>query len=105
MAVLTVLNAEVMRRAPAQQTGAVSSFRTAASSVGTAVGVGIFGAILISTVPMDSNSGDLGPEQLIALTNGLRLDGLLASLVALVGWGVLRVVQHRSSPPADVLQP
>ena len=105
MAVLTVLNAEVMRRAPAQQTCAVSSFRTAASSVGTAVGVGIFGAILISTVPMDSNSGDLGPEQLIALTNGLRLDGLLASLVALVGWGVLRVVQHRSSPPADVLQP
>ncbi|MFM1964957.1 MAG: hypothetical protein RL134_682 [Actinomycetota bacterium] len=101
MAVLTVLNAEVMRRAPAEQTGAVSSFRTAASSLGTAVGVGVFGAIIISTVSMDGTTVDLGPEQLIALTNGLRLAGLLASLVALMGWGVLRVVQRHSSPSAD----
>lgn len=103
MATLTVLNSEVMRRAPRDETGAVSSFRTAASSLGTTAGVGVLGAIVLSTVPVDAEGAALATDQLIALTNSLRLDGLLASLIAVVGWGVMQVVRRRSDPRVEVV--
>jgi DHA2 family multidrug resistance protein-like MFS transporter len=98
MAVLTVLNAEVMRRAPQGHTGAVSSFRTAASSLGAAVGVGILGTIVISSVPVEAGVAAVTADDLTGLTNSLRLDGLLASLVAVAGWIVLGFVSRRSAP-------
>lgn len=97
MALLTVLNAEIMGRAPQTHTGAVSSFRTAASSLGAAAGVGILGAIVITSLPISGDSTALTAEELADLTNSLRLDGLLASLIAIAGWAVLRRVQPQPS--------
>lgn len=96
MAVLTVLNAEVMRRAPHEHTGAVSSFRTAASSLGATLGVGILGTIVISSIPVEAGVDAVSLDQLTGLTNSLRLDGLLASLIAILGWVVLSSAQRRA---------
>lgn len=89
MGALTVLNTEVMRRAPKQSTGVVSSFRTASSSLGAALGVGILGTIVVSSLPVEAGAEIVGLDQLAALTDSLRLSGVVASAVALVGWVVL----------------
>lgn len=96
MAVLTVLNAEVMRRAPRERTGAVSSFRTAASSFGAAVGVGILGTIVLSSVALDEGAAAMSGSDLAVLVDRLRLAGLLASLIAVLGWVVASAVRRRS---------
>lgn len=98
MAVLTVLNAEVMRRSPRESTGAVSSFRTAASSIGAAIGVGVLGTIVISSMPVEAGAAAVDLDQLVGITNSLRLDSLLASAIALAGWGVLTIAERRSRP-------
>lgn len=98
MAVLTVLNAEVMRRSPSGSTGAVSSFRTAASSIGAAIGVGVLGTIVISSMPVEAGAAAVDLDQLARITNSLRLDSLLASAIALAGWGVLTIAERRSRP-------
>lgn len=103
MAVLTVLNAEVMRRAPSDHTGAVSAFRTAASSIGATIGVGILGTVVLSSVPLEAGVEAMSLENLSGLTNSLRFDGLLASLVALVGWVVLVIVGRRTARAESVV--
>lgn len=96
MAALTVLNTEVMRRAPRESTGAVSSFRTAASSIGAALGVGLFGTIIISSVQVDAGESDVSAAQLVQLAASLRLVGVLASAVALTGFALLTFADRRS---------
>jgi predicted MFS family arabinose efflux permease len=96
MAALTVLNTEVMRRAPRESTGAVSSFRTAASSIGAALGVGLFGTIIISNVQVDAGESDVSAAQLVQLAASLRLVGVLASAVALTGFALLTFADRRS---------
>lgn len=105
MGALTVLNAEVMRRAPQESTGAVSSFRTAASSLGGAIGMGVLGTIVISAVPVEAGADAVSLDELTGLMNGLRLDGLLACLVALAGWGLLRSVGGRRPARAGAVEP
>jgi MFS family permease len=97
MAALTVLNTEVMRRSPHEKSGEVSAFRTAASSLGGALGVGILGTIVISSVRMDEGTGDVTATQLDHLAASLRIDGALASVIPVLGWGALTIVQRRSS--------
>ena len=59
--------------------------------------MGIFGAIVITSLPISDDSTALTAEELTDLTNSLRLDGLLASLIAIAGWAVLRRVQPQPS--------
>lgn len=94
MAALTVLNAEVMRRSPSESTGSVSAFRTAASSLGGAIGAGVLGAIVISSVRIDEDLGSVTQSQLVDLANSLRIDGVLSFLIAIFGWGLLSFHQH-----------
>lgn len=102
MAVLTVLNAEIMRRAPGEYTGAVSSFRTAASSLGAAIGVGILGTIVLSSVPIEGGLEAVTGEEIAGLTNSLRVDGVIAFVIAITGWIVLALAQRRAVVTADV---
>jgi len=95
MATLTALNAEVMRRAPKESTGAVSAFRTASSSLGAALGVGVLGTIVISSVHMDAGASEVSDAQLSRLAASLRFDGVVASLVAFIGWLVLTIAINR----------
>ena len=97
MAVFTVLNADVMGRAPRDSTGAVSAFRSAASSIGGALGVAILGTSVISAVNVDGGQGDVSTTQLDQLAAGLRLDGVIACLIALAGWVVLTMVTRRTA--------
>jgi MFS family permease len=96
MAALTVLNAEVMGQAPRESTGAVSSFRAAASSIGGALGVAILGTPIISAVSVDEGVGSVSQAQLDQITAGLRLDAVLACMIATVGWAILTRAARRS---------
>jgi len=96
MAALTVLNAEVMGQAPRESTGAVSSFRAAASSIGGALGVAVLGTAIISAVSVDDGVGAVSPAQLDQLAAGLRLDAVLACVIAAIGWAILTRAARRS---------
>ncbi len=96
MGALTVLNMDVMGRAPADRTGEVSAFRTAASSVGTALGMALLGTIIISSVQMDAGAQSVSDAQLDALASALRTDGLLSFLIALLGWSVLAIAARKT---------
>lgn len=96
MAALTVLNLDIMGRAPAGSTGAVSAFRTAASSVGSALSMAVLGAIILSSVTMSAGVSDVNEAQLVELADALRLDGLLGFVIALIGWAILSVSARRS---------
>ena len=95
MAALTVLNAEVMGHAPHGSTGAISSFRAAASSIGGSLGVAILGTAIISAVSVDDGVGSVSPAQLDQLAAGLRLDAVLACVIATLGWVVLTRAERR----------
>lgn len=95
MAALTVLNAEVMGHAPHGSTGAVSSFRAAASSIGGALGVAVLGTPIISAVSVEEGVGSVSPAQLDQLAAGLRLDAVLACVIATLGWVVLTRAERR----------
>jgi len=97
MAALTAFNAEVMRRAPLTLTSDMSAFRTSASSLGAALGVGIFGTLVLSSVSIDSADGGANSEQLAQLAGAIRLMGLIASLAALGGWLALTRVEPSAS--------
>lgn len=97
MGALTVLNMDVMSRAPVGRTGEVSSFRTAASSIGTALGMTLLGAAIISSVQMEAGVTSVSDGQLDALANAIRLDGILGFVVAVLGWAVLFLAERRSS--------
>ncbi len=95
MAALTAVNTVVMSRAPRESTAAVSSIRTAASSIGGALGVGVFGAIIITSVQVDAGVADVSALQLDHLAASLRLVGVLASLIAVTGWFSLTLAERR----------
>ena len=97
MAALTVLNADVMGRAPHESTGAVSAFRAAASSIGGALGVAVLGTSVISAVSVDGGQGYVSAAQLDQLAAGLRIDGVIACLIALAGWVSLTIVVRRTT--------
>ncbi|MDD2817683.1 MAG: MFS transporter [Candidatus Nanopelagicales bacterium] len=90
MGALTALNTEVMRCASVQNVGAISSFRTAASSMGAAVGVGILGTIVMSSVPVAQGVSAMSDGQLEALAASLRIDGVLSFFVVMIGYFFLR---------------
>lgn len=98
MGALTVLNAEVMRRAPAASTGSVSSFRTAASSIGAAFGVAVFGTLIISAVQVDAGITAVSLAQLEELAERLRMVGAISSAAALLGGlALLRVLRRQTN--------
>ncbi len=99
MGALTAFNAEVMRRSPSGGTEAASSFRSAASSIGGALGVGIFGAIMLSGTRVDVGSAAVTAGARAEMVAGLRLAGLIACSVAIAGSIMLTLVERRS--PAD----
>jgi MFS family permease len=105
MAALTILNLDIMGRAPADHTGAVSAFRTAASSVGTALSMAVLGVVVLSSVTMSAGVTDVDDAQLIELAAGLRLDGILGLIIAVAGWIFLSVSARRSRPEAAVVNP
>lgn len=96
MAALTVLNLDIMGRAPAGSTGAVSAFRTAASSVGSAVSMAVLGAVVLSSVSISQGVSDVDDAELVELAAGLRLDGLIGFVIAAVGWAILEVAERRN---------
>lgn len=96
MAALTVLNAEVMGQAHPESTGAISSFRAAASSIGGALGVAVLGTGVISAVSVDEGVGAVSPAQLDQLAASLRLDAVLACVIATIGWAILTRAARRS---------
>lgn len=98
MAALTVLNLDIMGRAPAESTGAVSSFRMAASSVGSALSMAVLGVIVLSSVTMSAGTSATSDAQLAALASGLRIDGVLGFVIALIGWGILLTSYKRARP-------
>jgi len=98
MGALTVLNAEVMRRAPAASTGSVSSFRTAASSIGATFGVAVFGTLIISAVQVDAGITAVSLAQLEELAERLRIVGAISSTAALLGGlALLRVLRRQTA--------
>lgn len=105
MAALTILNLDIMGRAPAEHTGAVSAFRTAASSVGTALSMAVLGVVVLSSVTMSEGVTDVDDAELIELAAGLRLDGILGFIIAVAGWLFLSISARRSRPEAAVVNP
>lgn len=105
MAALTILNLDVMGRAPAEHSAAVSAFRTAASSVGTALSMAVLGVVVLSSVTMSAGVTDVDDAELIELAAGLRLDGMLGFIIAVAGWLFLSVSARRSRPEAAVVSP
>lgn len=103
MGALTVINMDVMGRAPADATGAVSALRTAASTVGTALGMALLGTVLLSSVEIGAGIGDVGPGQLASLALALRIDGVLAFVLAVIGWIVLRAAGRDSGSRVDLI--
>lgn len=87
-AAVTVLNADVMRRATSDDTGPVSSLRGAASSIGWGVGVAVIGSGVISAVDLHDVSL---PERITQIASALRIDGIIGFAMALVGWLLLRL--------------
>lgn len=103
MAALTILNLDVMGRAPAGHTGEVSAFRTAASSVGTALSMAVLGVVVLSSVTMSAGVTNVDDADLIELAAGLRLDGILGFIIAVAGWIFLSVSARRSRTKAAVV--
>lgn len=105
MAALTILNLDIMGRAPADSTGAVSAFRTAASSVGSALSMAVLGVLVLSSVTMSAGVADVDDAELIELAAGLRLNGILGFGIAVAGWLLLSVSARRSRIEAAVVLP
>jgi len=87
-AAVTVLNADVMRRATSDDTGPISSLRGAASSIGWGIGVAVIGSGVISAVDLHDVST---PERIAQIASALRLDGVIGFAMALAGWLLLRL--------------
>ena len=96
MAALTILNLDIMGRAPAHSTGAVSAFRTAASSMGSALSMAVLGVVVLSSVTMSSGVTDVSDADLINLAAALRFDGILGFCIAAIGWAFLFISARRN---------
>jgi len=95
MAALTVMNLDIMGRAPEGAAGIVSSFRTAASSLGGALSMVVLGVAVLSSVSIASGSGSVDEAQLEELAAGFRFEGVVGFLIAVIGWAVLYVSSRR----------
>ena len=96
MGALTVMNLDIMGRAPEGSAGAVSAYRTAASSLGSALSMVVLGMVVLSSVSMAGGTSDVGETTLVELSIALRFDGLVGFLIALIGWAVLYVSARRA---------
>jgi MFS family permease len=96
MGALTVMNLDIMGRAPEGSTGAVSAYRTAASSLGSALSMVVLGMVVLSSVSMASGSSDVGEATLVELSTALRFDGVVGFVIALIGWAVLYASARRA---------
>ena len=97
LAAVTVLNTDVMSRAPRGATGPMSSFRGAASSLGSGLGVVVLGTSVISAVNMSAGPAEVTNQQAADIAAGLRIDGILGFLVSLLAWATLTAVERRSA--------
>lgn len=97
LAAVTVLNADVMARAPQDSTGPLSSFRGAASSIGTGLGVIVLGTGVINAANLSDGLTAGGSDQLHQIASALRLDGLLGCGIALFAWAALRWAERKRS--------
>jgi len=95
MAALTVMNLDIMGRAPEGAAGIVSSFRTAASSLGAAMSMVVLGVAVLSSVSLAGGSNNVSETQLEELAAALRVDGVIGCVIAAVGWAVLYVTGRR----------
>jgi MFS family permease len=95
MGALTVLNMDVMGRAPSDSTGAVSAFRIAASTIGTALGMALVGAIILSSVQVDAGEQNVELAQLEQMSIALRVSGVVCFVIAAAGWLLLVVAERR----------
>lgn len=105
MAGLTILNLDIMGRAPADSTGAVSAFRSAASSVGAALSMAVLGVVVLSSVTMSAGITDVDDAALTELAAGLRLDGILGFIIAVAAWLLLSVSARRSRKETTFVNP
>jgi MFS family permease len=96
MGALTVMNLDIMGRAPEGSAGAVSAYRTAASSLGSALSMVVLGMVVLSSVSMAGGTSDVGETTLVELSTALRFDGLVGFLIALIGWAVLFASARRA---------
>ena len=96
MGALTVMNLDIMGRAPEGSAGAVSAFRTAASSLGSALSMVVLGLVVLSSVSMADGPSDVGAETLAELARALRFDGVVGFLLAVLGWAVLYFSARRN---------
>jgi MFS family permease len=103
-AALTVLNLDVMRRAPANNTGAVSAFRTAASSIGTAAGMALLGTIIITSIDIEAAAGGADADQRERLATALRIDGVLSCVIAVAAWLILTLAVRHSRSGVEVFK-
>lgn len=101
LAAVTVLNTHVMSRAPQGATGPMSSFRGAASSIGSGLGVVVLGTSVISAMNMSAGPSNVTNQQAADIAAGLRIDGILGFLVALLAWATLTAVERRSTSQAQ----
>ncbi len=95
LAAVTVLNADVMARAPQGATGPISSFRGAASSIGTGLGVVVLGTGVINAANVSDGASNVGSDQLHQIASALRLDGILGCGIALIAWITLRLTERQ----------
>lgn len=95
MAAVTVLNADVMARAPINATGPVSSFRGAASSIGTGLGVVVLGSGVISAANVSNGTASVSIEQLEQIALALRIDGVVGCVIALIAWASLHLAERQ----------
>jgi len=95
MAALTVMNLDIMDRAPEGTAGIVSSFRTAATSLGGALSMVVLGVAVLSSVSIASGSGSVDEAQLEDLAAGFRFEGVVGFFIAVIGWAVLYVSSRR----------
>lgn len=96
-AAITILNADVMAQATADNTGQMSAFRGAASSLGGALSIVILGAAVGEAVQRAAGGSvsDVEPE---AVAAGLRANGLVGAAVALIALAVLIAAQRARRP-------
>ena len=95
MAALTVMNLDIMGRAPEGSAGIVSSFRTAASSLGGAMSMPVLGVAVLSSVSIAGGSASVDETQLEDLAAGFRFEGVVGFVIAVIGWAVLYVSSRR----------
>ncbi|MGA9148283.1 MAG: MFS transporter [Candidatus Nanopelagicales bacterium] len=94
---ITIVNAAVMAGSAEGQSGMVSAYRGAASSLGTSFGVVVLGAA-ISTVVLDFSTASSGqiPDP-NALADGLRTNGFIGAIIAALAWLAFTVAIKRGA--------